>query len=120
MKHLIFAFVLAFIAGPALAQKPCTASDPWQGPDKTKHALVGAAIGSAGTLVFKDPDAGFLLGAGVGLVKELVDRRTPSRTCSFQDFAVTALGAAAGAYGTAWVVLPTARGGIFVGFTKRL
>lgn len=120
MKNLIAIIIVALLCGPAMAQKRCTMSDPWQGPDKTKHALVGAAIGSAGTLVFKDPDYGFLLGAGVGAVKELVDRRTPSRTCSFQDFAVTAMGAAAGAYGTALIVLPTPRGGIFVGVSKRL
>ena len=93
----------------------CTTHDAWTGPDKTKHFIAGGAIGSAGTLVFKNPDYGFALGVGVGALKEVVDRMSSNHTCSFQDFAVTALGAGAGAYGTAWIITPR-----FIGFSKAL
>ena len=91
----------------------CTTKDAWTGPDKTKHLAVGVATGSAGTLVFKDPHKAFLAATAVGLVKELYDREGGG-TCSAQDFAVTALGAAAGAYGTAWIITPK-----FVGYSVR-
>lgn len=105
--------ILALLLAPSLACAiPCTATDNWTGQDKTKHFAAGAAIGSAGTLVFKDPDKGFLLGVAVGALKEVRDSRGHG-TCSLQDFGVTALGAAAGAYGTAWVITPR-----FIGYTK--
>lgn len=107
----VFVVACAF-ASPAHAGR-CTANDAWVGPDKTKHFAVGVAMGSAGVLAFSDPRRAFILGASVGLAKELVDRGGRG-TCSFQDFAVTALGAAAGAYGTAWIVTPT-----FIGYARR-
>ena len=82
-------------AGPALAA-PCTAKDAWTGRDKALHLKAGLAIGAAGTLVFDSPRTGMLLGVGAGLAKEVYDRRGGG-TCSLQDFAVTAVGAAAGA-----------------------
>lgn len=106
---------LALAAFPAAA---CTTADSWTGPDKNKHVLAGVAIGSAGTLVFKDPHKGFLLGAAVGVAKEIYDRKHGG-TCSLQDGVMTALGAAAGAYGTAWIIAPR-KNGVFVGFSKAL
>lgn len=114
MKHLAFLLSLA-LCGPVFAK--CTSKDAWTGPDKNKHLVAGVAMGSAGTLVFKDAHKGFLLGVGVGLAKEVYDSRG-NGTCSVQDFAVTALGAAAGAYGTAWLVLPK-NNGVFVGYATR-
>ncbi len=111
----------AIITTLALASIPCaacTTADKWTGPDKNKHVLVGAAIGAAGTLVFKDPLPGFLLGTAVGIAKELHDRKNGG-TCSLQDGVMTALGAAAGAYGTAWIVAPR-KDGVFIGFSKSL
>lgn len=94
---------------------PCIAADKWSGEDKTKHFAVGAAIGSAGVLAFNSPHKAFLFGAAIGAGKEILfDRRSAIHTCSFQDFAVTALGAAAGAYGTAWIVTPS-----FIGYARR-
>lgn len=110
---------LALLTASASAA-PCTARDAWTGPDKTKHFLAGAALGAAGTVRFGDARSGFLFGAGVGAVKELADMRgwiPGSHTCSLQDFVATAAGAAAGAYGTAWLVLPQ-RGGVVVAYTK--
>lgn len=106
---------LALAALPCAA---CTTADQWTGPDKTKHVLAGAAIGAAGSLVFKDPHKGLLLGAAVGVAKELYDRKHGG-TCSLQDGVMTALGAAAGAYGTAWIVAPR-KNGLFIGFAKAL
>lgn len=98
------AFILA-LALSFSANARCISNDAWTGPDKTKHFAVGAAIGSVGTLVFKDKYDGILAGVAVGLAKEIYDSRGHG-TCSAQDFAVTALGAMAGAYGTAWIVSP--------------
>lgn len=101
--------LLAVVALSAQAG-PCTTHDAWTGPDKTKHFAVGAAIGSGVTLFTKKPEYGFWAGAFVGLGKEVYDRRSAVHTCSLQDFAVTAAGAAAGAYGTAWLIIPQRRG----------
>jgi len=92
----------------------CTARDAWTGADKAKHFAAGVAIGSTGTLVFKDPWDGIKLGAAVALAKEMYDYRHPqAHTCSAQDFAVTVLGAVAGAKGTAWIITPR-----FIGYTR--
>ena len=108
----LMAFAFAAAAGP------CTTHDKWTGPDKAKHFAAGAVIGSATTLVFKDANIGFAVGAGVGLLKELKDRRSPAHSCSAQDFVVTSLGAAVGAYGTGWIIAPQ-RGGAMVGYVGK-
>lgn len=110
--------IITALALAALPSAACTTADKWTGPDKNKHILAGAAIGAAGTLVFDSPHKGFLLGAAVGIAKELHDRKGGG-TCSLQDGVMTALGAAAGAYGTAWIVAPR-KNGVFVGFSKAL
>lgn len=108
------ALAAALCCAPAVA---CTSKDAWTGQDKRLHFGVGVAVGTAGTLVTENPHIGFALGAAVGAAKELRDRRGHG-TCSFQDFAITALGAAAGAYGTAWIILPR-KSGVFFGISKR-
>lgn len=115
MKALVVV-ALAVLHQLSIAGK-CTTSDMWRGPDKTKHLIGGAAIGSAVTLATDKPFYGWMAGTAVGALKEAVDRRGYG-TCSFQDFAVTSLGAAAGAYGTAWVILPM-RDGVFVGYSAQ-
>lgn len=92
----------------------CTTHDAWTGPDKNRHFVAGAAIGSVTTLVFKEPKYGFIAGTLAGAFIEIRDARGAG-VCSYQDFAVTALGAAAGAYGTAWIITPR-----FIGFSKAL
>lgn len=114
MRKITVALLMA-ISFPAAAG-PCNANDAWTGRDKTLHFAAGAAIGSAGTLAFKDPHKGFLLGTGVGLLKEVYDRQHPDQhQCSLQDFVVTAAGAAAGAYGTAWFIAPR-KDGVVLGY----
>lgn len=108
MRSLILAALIA--AGPALAG-PCTTHDRWTGPDKKKHLAAGMAIGAAGTLVFKDANKGFLLGVAAGALIET------QGVCTLQDFAVTAAGAAAGAYGTGWLILPK-KNGVQIAFAK--
>ena len=109
--------IVTTLALAALPCAACTTADRWTGPDKQKHLLAGAALGAAGTLATKDPLKGLAFGAAVGLAKELHDRRGGG-TCSLQDFAVTALGAAAGAYGTAWLIAPR-KDGVFIAFSTR-
>jgi uncharacterized protein YfiM (DUF2279 family) len=104
MKKLI-AVVLFLVNFSCFAA--CTSQDQWTGPDKKAHFLVGAALGSAGTLVTGDPKHGVLLGAFIGAAKEVYDSRHPeNHTCSMQDFVVTLVGAVAGAYGTKLVIGP--------------
>lgn len=110
--HLL---ALALVPHLAIAGK-CTTHDGWSGPDKTKHLIGGAAIGAAVTYATEKPLYGWAAGTAVGALKEVIDSRGHG-TCSFQDFAVTSLGAAAGAYGTAWVILPMKKG-VFVGYAS--
>lgn len=118
MRKTLLSLALVLAASSAVAiERKCTTSDLWRGPDKTKHALAGAAIGAAVTAATKDPLYGALAATGVGLAKELVDRRSPFHTCSLQDFAVTAAAGWAGAYGTAWLILPR-RDGVAVAMVK--
>lgn len=105
---------LLFFACSAFAL-PCVTNDAWTGPDKTKHLAVGFAIGAAGERVTKNPLYGFALGAAVGVAKEAWDRPRANHSCSLQDAAVTALGSAAGAYGTHWLFLPR-RDGVQVAY----
>ncbi|MGQ3051112.1 MAG: hypothetical protein ACT6S0_04950 [Roseateles sp.] len=117
MRKILLAAALVVACSFASAiERKCRTDDLWRGPDKTKHMLGGAAIASAVTLATKEPHWGFAAGLAVGAAKEIWDRRG-SGTCSFQDFAVTAGGAAAGAYGTAWLILPQRRG-VAVAYVK--
>lgn len=109
-KQLLSAVAAACLIGPASAG--CITNDSWRGPDKVGHFAVGVAVGSAGTLIFKSPRNAFLAGLAVGALKEAYDTRSGG-TCTLQDFAMTALGAAAGAYGTAWVITPR-----FIGYAR--
>lgn len=116
MRSMILIAALAVCTSASAFERKCTTSDLWRGPDKTKHMIGGAAIASAVTLATKEPHWGFAAGVAVGAAKEIWDRRG-NGTCSFQDFAVTAAGAAAGAYGTAWLILPR-KDGVTVAYVK--
>ena len=94
MIRLITILLAALLAMPAQAR--CITNDAWRGPDKTQHLGLGAVIGMAGTLQSGNRWHGFAWGTGIGALKELADS-DGSGTCSLQDFAVTALGAAIGA-----------------------
>jgi len=82
-------------------------AEAWTGADKTMHFGVGAAIGSAGTLIFKNPNAGLALGVAAGAAKEAYDaQHRDAHTPSMKDFAVTAFGAFLGSRLTGWVITP--------------
>ena len=96
---------IAAIALAALTFATNARADNWTGPDKTLHFLGGAAVASAVTMATDEPKYGFLAGAAVGVAKEIYDTQHRStHTPSFKDFAVTALGAAVGAKGTAIIL----------------
>lgn len=92
---------LTVATGPADA-------DQWTGPDKTQHAIAGAAIGSAVTLGTKSAAYGCAAAAGVGALKEVADSRSTQHTASFKDFAVTALAGCLASGATGLIVTPTA------------
>lgn len=108
--------LLALVCGPAFGK--CITNDAWTGPDKSKHFAGGMVIGSAATLMTKSPEQGLMATAVIAALKEAADSRSPRHTCSLQDFAVTVVGGAAGAYGTAWLILPQ-KNGVQVAFAKR-
>lgn len=67
-------------------------ADEWTGEDKTKHAIAGAAIGSAVTMATGNYWHGCAAATAVGLAKEVYDNQHRDRhTPSFKDFAVTAV-----------------------------
>lgn len=78
------------------AYAKCTSHDSWTSPDKALHFAMGAGVG---TYVAADHGFWYGFGAGAlaGLGKEALDSASGSGTCSLQDFAVTAIGAAVGA-----------------------
>jgi uncharacterized protein YfiM (DUF2279 family) len=91
------ALALAMAAGTAHAGG-LNAGDDWTGPDKDKHAVLGAVAGFAVTsatgAVWKGIAAGFVLGAA----KEYADSRNRAKhSASYKDLIVTGMGAALGA-----------------------
>jgi uncharacterized protein YfiM (DUF2279 family) len=97
----------ALVAALAAAALSTAHADAWTGPDKTMHFGIGAAIGSAGTLIFKNPNAGLVLGVAAGAAKEAYDaQHRDAHTVSAKDFAVTALGAFLGSKATGWAITP--------------
>lgn len=82
---------------------PPRSIDPWNGNDKEKHLVVGAVAAAGWNFVRHDPLEAFLFGSGVGLLKELGDRRGGG-TCSWRDLASTIGGAALGAAGSSLIL----------------
>jgi hypothetical protein len=104
MKPRIALFALGMLA--LLASEHARA-DEWTGPDKQGHLDAGIAVSTlARQHGFTKRDA-FLIGAGVGLAKELGD--ATGGDPSAKDLAVTALGALAGAYAPGLRIVKTPR-----------
>lgn len=79
----------------------------WHGSDKRAHAYGGAAIGSVVTLATNQWEYGALAGCAAGMFKEMHDARHPRHhDSSFQDFAVTCLGAVVGSSLTGLLIAP--------------
>lgn len=103
--YIAFAMVFGGFSFAALdAFAGCITSDRWRGQDKALHFMGGAAIATAVTVHTRDPWTGFYAGVAAGAAKELLDSRG-SGTCSLQDFAVTAAGAALGASTGNWILM---------------
>lgn len=105
------ALILLF---PFCVQAKCVANDKWNTPDKVEHFAAGMLISGYTGAHTESPMKGFLWGAGFGLAKEALDS-TGLGTCSLQDFLATTAGAAFGAAGVKWFILP-AQKGVVVGF----
>ncbi len=101
---------------PFCVQAKCVANDKWNTPDKVEHFAAGALISGYVGAQTESPMRGFWWGMGAGAAKEAIDS-TGLGTCSLQDFAATAAGAAFGAAGVKWFILP-ARKGVLVGFAQ--
>ena len=102
MRKFIFTALAAILmAGNAVAG--CRANDQWTGPDKRDHLVAGTLIATVATMHTASPFAGFLVGTGAGLAKEMLDA-TGNGDCTLQDFVATAVGAGVGAYLGGWVV----------------
>jgi uncharacterized protein YfiM (DUF2279 family) len=94
---------LLLLALATSAHGACLKHDRWTGYDKNLHLTAGSFIGAGVTAQTGNALLGAAAGAGVGALKEAYDSRG-NGTCSVQDFAVTALGAAFGAYGSKWLL----------------
>lgn len=82
-------------------------ADEWTGPDKTKHAIGGAGIGGAVTLVTKSAAWGCAAATAVGAGKEFYDAaHRDTHTPSLKDFAVTAAAGCMVAGVTGLVITP--------------
>lgn len=93
-------------------------ADEWHGPDKTAHAIGGAAIGVAATAWTKDWRWGCGLATAAGVAKEVADHYTPGRTVSAKDAIVTAAAGCLAAGGTQLLIVPTDKGARFVWSVK--
>ena len=125
MKRVLTSLILAVsLISPAYAvriqdgmYKGCKLNDAWKGPDKTKHVVAGALIGSSVTYMTERPEYGVLATFVAAAGKEANDRRGYG-TCSFQDFAVTMASGIAASYGTKLMVLPLKDGAVISYTTK--
>lgn len=82
-------------------------ADNWTGQDKTKHFIVGAAIGSGVAIATHNENYGIAAGVAVGALKEFYDSKHPqSHTASIKDFTATAIGAYAGAKIGGFIITP--------------
>lgn len=117
MKRLrISAALLLLAAMHSVSFAGCSSSDRWVGSDKTMHLAAGALVSVIGTVQTGSQWQGFAIGAGVGIAKEMLDANGMGR-CTFQDAAVTVLGAAIGAY-TGGLILTHSSGKTTVAYAK--
>jgi hypothetical protein len=104
MKPRLALFAAALLA--LLAAQESRADD-WTGPDKQGHLDAGIAVSTLARQHGLTKRDAFLIGAGVGLAKELGD--ATGGDPSAKDFAVTAMGALAGAYAPGLRIVKTPR-----------
>lgn len=90
-------------------------ADSWTGADKGLHLAAGAAIALPVTLATSSTTFGAATGCGVGVLKELADKRRPGHVASAKDAVVTCAGALVGAQLGGLFVVPR-RDGVTVAF----
>ena len=91
-----------------------TTHDSWTGHDKRLHLQAGGLIAAPISMLADSWMAGFVGGCSVGVLEEARDQyRGAGHVASFQDAAVTCLGAAIGA--KLGVMVAPIPGGVFVG-----
>lgn len=99
--------IRAIITLSILLTATAVQADEWTGPDKTQHAIGGAGIGGAVTLVTKSAAWGCAAATAVGAGKEFYDAaHRATHTPSFKDFAVTAAAGCMVAGVTGLVITP--------------
>ena len=95
VARLLFVLAAFGLAGGVTEAR----ADKWTGPDKTKHVGLGAAYGSAMTLI-TDRDTAIWTGVALAAAKEWQDGHSPGHTRSFKDFAVSAAAITLSAHNT--------------------
>ncbi len=102
------AVVLALGAGCVAAVPSAAAEDPyaWNNRDMKQHFVAGFLIGSIVTADSESPRKGVIVGATIGVLKEVLD--DASFHHSTGDALATAVGAIAGSYFTGLIVVPGA------------
>jgi hypothetical protein len=103
--------IKTIIAIAITATMSASYANQWTGKDKTQHAIVGAAIGSATTLATGNWMHGCAAATAIGVAKEVYDNQNRDRhTSSAKDAVVTALAGCLAAKGTSLVIVPTRTG----------
>lgn len=83
---------------------PVLANDDWTGPDKTKHFIVSAALGTVSGVYVENKWKAFGLAMVPGLIKEIMDANDPNNHFSSRDLVADALGAAVGVHVGHWII----------------
>lgn len=79
-------------------------ADDWSGPDKTRHFVVSAVLGTLSAMHYENKWRAFGVALIPGLLKELHDSGQPGNHFSGKDMAANALGAAVGVQIGHWIV----------------
>ncbi len=86
------------------AISPVHAADDWTGPDKTKHFMVSAAVGTISGFYLENKWKAFGVAMIPGLLKEVADSNDANNHFSSRDLVADALGAAVGVHVGHWIL----------------
>lgn len=96
MKRIVLALFFCFSTKTAVA-------DEWLGKDKPQHFVISMGLGALGNHILPNTITGYertiygaLISFAPGLVKEVVDGRTPGKKFSNKDLLWDAMGSIAG------------------------
>jgi len=106
-RSLALTLALAMVATGASA---CKDTLRWQ-KDKAEHLAASAAIAAAVGTATKNPELGFWVSFGAGVLKEAYDAKHRDKHCpSAADLAYDAAGAWLGMQAAGWMIRPSADG----------